>query len=75
MKERALELIKKFVPMKDAYEWLTREEIVEAESYEKEYHDIKSKLSEDEVKWLHDQFAVWYSKMMHVETTLFIKPR
>lgn len=74
MKEKALELKKKILPMKEAIEELSIKERQELDSLEAEYSNQYDSLSEDDKKWVDSEFGVWYGKFLEVETKIFIKP-
>lgn len=75
LKYRALDLLKRTVYLRDVCDELTEEEERELVSADEEFKSIKSRLSEDELNWMYQGFAVWYDKFMNMETTMFIKPR
>ncbi|PLX70815.1 MAG: hypothetical protein C0602_04735 [Denitrovibrio sp.] len=75
MKEKALKLLKRKVYLADICDELTPSEEAELPMIEKEFEEIKAKLSEDEKNWLYAGFAGWYEKFMDMETKMFIKPR
>lgn len=75
MKYRALELFKRAVYLRDVCDELTPEEEIELKQADEEFNRIKKTLSEDELNWMYQGFAVWYDKFMDMETTMFIKPR
>lgn len=74
MKETALEIRKKILPMKDAYEELDPEERMELKKLQKEHDDLYNALSEEDKKWYDDKFGTWYTQFLEVETKIFIKP-
>lgn len=74
MKERALEIRKQILPMKDAFEQLTLDERDELKVLQKEHDDLMLKLTADEHEWYENKLAEWYAKYLDVETKIFIKP-
>ena len=74
MKNKALELRKKTVRMKDEYEFLSMSEREKLKDMDSEYQQLISNLSEKDMNWLDDKFAEWYAKYLEVETKIFIKP-
>jgi len=74
MKEEALKIRKKILPMKDAYEELDPEERIELKQLQKEHDDMYSTLSDEDKKWYDSNFADWYAKYLDIETKIFIKP-
>lgn len=74
MKEKALEIRKQILPMKDAYEELDPDERAELKQLQKEHDNLYNALSEDDQKWYDERFASWYSEYLDVETKIFIKP-
>lgn len=74
MKEKALEIRKQILPMKDAIDELSPDEREELNSLQKEHDDLYNALSEDDKAWYEDQFGRWYYKYIEVETKIFIKP-
>lgn len=74
MKEKALELRKDFTRMKDDWEELSEGEKQVARDSEKEYERLKEKLSAEDMNWLDNGFAAWYSEYLNVETKIFVKP-
>jgi len=75
MKEKALEIVKQTVPMNDAFEELEEHEKVLLKELEAELEELKSKMTEEDLKWYYDEFGTWYAKMMAFETSVFIKPK
>ena len=75
MKEEALKQLKRKVYLADVCDELTPDEAEELAQLEVSFEEIKTGLSEDEKDWLYAGFAGWYNKFMHMETTMFIKPR
>lgn len=74
MKERALEIRKEILPMKDAYEQLTLDEREELKVLQKEHDELLLGFTADEHEWYERQLAEWYAKYLDVETKIFIKP-
>jgi len=74
MKERVLEIRKKILPMKDAFEQLDLDERDELAVLQKEHDELYERLSESDVSWYEDHLAAWYAKYLDVETKIFIKP-
>jgi len=74
MKERAIEIRKQILPMKDAYEQLSIDERAELEQLQKEHDDIYRSLSADDKTWYEEALANWYARYLDVETKIFIKP-
>ncbi|MGE4318405.1 MAG: hypothetical protein AB7E96_05810 [Deferribacterales bacterium] len=74
MKEKALEIRKQILPMKDAYEELDPEERIELKQLQKEHDELYSALSDADKKWYDDKFGTWYTQYLEVETKIFIKP-
>ncbi len=74
MKEKALEIRKQILPMKDAYEELDPEERIELKKLQKEHDDLYATLSDADIKWYDDKFGTWYTQYLEVETKIFIKP-
>jgi len=73
-REKVLDIRKKILPMKDAYEQLNLDERAELKTLQKEHDDMYAQLSEEDLKWYNDQFGIWYAKYLEVETKIFIKP-
>lgn len=74
MKEKALEIRKTILPMKDAYDELEPEDISELKRLQKEHDEIYASLSEEEKKWYADKFGAWYEQYLDMEAKVFIKP-
>lgn len=74
MKEKALDIRKKIVPMKDAYEELSIDERDELKKLQDEHDGLYAQLGSDDKKWYDDNFGTWYYKYIEVETKIFIKP-
>jgi len=74
MKERALELRKEILQMKDAYEQLNLDEREELKTLQKEHDGILAGLNAEEHEWYEKHLAEWYAKYLDVETKIFIKP-
>ncbi|WP_022851065.1 hypothetical protein [Limisalsivibrio acetivorans] len=74
MKERALELRKEIVHMKDAWEELTIGERNVVEDMEKELDKLTSDMNDIDRQWVENEFGKWYEKYLEVETKVFIKP-
>ncbi|KAA0259540.1 hypothetical protein FHQ18_01290 [Deferribacter autotrophicus] len=75
MKERYLELKKIVVEMNDSYEFLNVEEREDLENYQKEMKLLESKLNDEDLAWVDEQFKEWYEKYIMMETLVFIKPK
>ena len=74
MKEKALEIRKQILPMKDAYDELDPEERIELKQLQKEHDDLYNALSDEDKAWYDEKFSVWYTQFLDIETKIFIKP-
>ena len=74
MKEKALEIRKEILPMKDVYEQLTLDEREELALKQEEHDKLYARLSDADKSWYEDNFAAWYTRYLEVETKIFIKP-
>lgn len=74
MKEKALEIRKQILPMKDALEELSPEERDELKTLQKEHDELYEALSAEDKAWYNEKFGIWYYKYIEVETKIFIKP-
>lgn len=74
MREEALKIRKKILPLKDAYEELEPEEIIELNQLQEKHDDLYNSLNDEDKRLYDDAFSEWYSKYLEVETKIFIKP-
>jgi len=74
MKERVLEIRKKILPMKDAFEQLNIDEREELATLQKEHDDMHEQLSDADKEWYDTELGIWYEKYLAIETKIFIKP-
>lgn len=68
MKERFLYLKKEITRYKDMYEFLPISYKEKLEDYKQEYNEIILHLSESDLRWVDDQFGLWYEKYTMQET-------
>ena len=70
MKEKALDIRKKILQMKDAYEQLSLDEREELAKLQKEHDDTLAQLSDEDTKWYEDELSKWYEKYLDVSTCM-----
>ena len=75
MREKYLDLKKTVVIMNDQYEFLNMSEREELKNYENEMKVLEEKLSDEDKKWIDEEFGKWYDQYIMMETLIFIKPR
>jgi len=74
MKEEALKIKKKILPLKDAFEELEPHEQEELSRLQEKHDALYNALNDVDRQWYDNAFADWYAMYLDVETKIFIKP-
>lgn len=74
MRDRALYLKKKIIPMENDVAWLDKAELEQLAKLKAEYEEILPSLSEVDLEWMDEKMSIWFSQYHHQETVGYMKP-
>lgn len=73
MRERYLFLKKEITRYSDIYEYLPLSYQEKLEEYKKEYELIEENITEQDMKWVDEEFGRWYEKYLIYEVMTTIR--